>query len=67
MRVRQLVRVRCWGGVGVLRGKGETRDFCLPEHRGGSCGCTARWWPPTSQEKRPQIATYLARTLTLDF
>ena len=28
---------------------------------------TMRWWPSTSQEKRPQIETYLDGTLILDF
>ncbi|XP_055233631.1 ribokinase isoform X1 [Gorilla gorilla gorilla] len=32
-----------------------------------SCEHTARWWLPTSQEKRPQNETYFASTLILDF
>ena len=32
-----------------------------------ACEHPARWQPPPSQEQKPQVETYLAGTLTLDF
>ena len=65
------MRSREWGshdGINALK-RSDIRELALPLHKHPkvrSCEHMARWWPPTSQEKRPQNETYLAGTLTLD-